>query len=364
MSDPNDTTEEPIDDRVELTEHPLTAVRLEKLEALIAAGLEPYPVGLRPTSTAAELHDAHGGLEPGASTDRAVSVAGRVMLHRSFGKLVFLTIEDHSGRIQLFVSKGDLEAPLFDQIESSDVGDWVWASGEVITTKKGELSVRVAAFALLAKGLRPLPDKWHGLSDVEKRSRQRYLDLIVNDDATDIARSRSAIISELRRQFEQRGFIEVETPVLQPEAGGALARPFATHHNALGMDMYLRIATELHLKRLIVGGLGKVFEIGRIFRNEGIDATHNPEFTMLESYEALADYEDVMELVESVFADLASEVLGSVEVPYQGSIIDLSAPFRRVSMLDLVNEAIDEDVSYETPVSELRAIADRVGASA
>lgn len=368
MADQNESTEQPSpdtphDDRVELAGHPLTAVRLEKLDAHIEAGVDPYPVGLRRSHAAADLHRAHPDLEPGASTGETAAVAGRVMLHRSFGKLVFLTIEDETGRIQLFVSKGDLDADLFERIEESDVGDWVWASGEIITTKKGELSVRVAGFALLAKGLRPLPDKWHGLSDIEKRSRQRYLDLIVNEEAREVARARSRIVSELRRQFERRGFIEVETPVLQPEAGGALAKPFATHHNALGLDMYLRIATELHLKRLIVGGLGKVFEIGRIFRNEGIDATHNPEFTMLESYEALADYEDVMELVEGVFSDLSSEVMGRLEVPYQGETIDLTPPYRRVTMLDLVNEAIGDEVSYDTPIADLRAIAERVGAS-
>ena len=355
--------EAPIDDRVALEEHPLTAVRLEKLRSAVESGIEPYPVGFDRTSTAAEIHEAHGDLPPEASTGDRVTVAGRVMLHRSFGRLVFLTLEDETGRIQLFVSKGDLGPELFGRIEDTDVGDWVGASGEVITTKKGELSVRVAEFALLAKGLRPLPDKWHGLSDVEKRSRQRHLDLIVNEEAREVARTRARIVSELRRQFEARGFIEVETPVLQPEAGGALARPFETHHNALGMDMYLRIATELHLKRLVVGGLGKVFEIGRIFRNEGVDATHNPEFTMLESYEAFADYEDVMALVEGVFSELTEVVTGSPRVPYQELEIDLSPPYRRVSMLDLVNEALDDDVGYDTPIDELREIADRVGAS-
>ena len=361
MADHDDLPDEPFDDSLELASHPLTAARLEKLEAIRSGGLEPYPVGFEREHTAADVRDRHGELDPGASTGDIVTVAGRIMLHRSFGKLVFLTIEDHTGRIQLFVSKADLSEPLFDLIESSDVGDWVGATGEVITTRKGELSVRVESFVPLAKGLRPLPDKWHGLSDIEVRSRNRHVDLIVNPDSKKIAITRAAIVSELRRQFENRGFVEVETPILLAEAGGALAKPFETHHNALDLDMFLRIATELHLKRLIVGGLEKVFEIGRIFRNEGVDSTHNPEFTMLESYEAFADYGDVMEMVEAVFASVAEHIHGSTEVPYQGQTISFAAPFRKATMLDLVNEAIVETVSYESPIEELRSIAERLG---
>ena len=359
---PPDDVDQSIDDELDLERHPLTATRLEKLEALIEQGIDPYPVDFRRTHLSSELHEKHSDLEPGAATGDHVSVAGRVVLQRSFGKLVFLTIEDSGGRVQLFISKADLEPDVFGRIEHSDIGDWVGVSGEVITTKKGELSVRVHEFSLLAKGLRPLPDKWHGLKDIETRSRRRYVDLIVNEDARRIARTRSRIISALRNEFEDRGYIEVETPVLQPEAGGALARPFETHHNSLDLDMYLRIATELHLKRLVVGGLERVFEIGRIFRNEGIDSTHNPEFTMLESYEALADFNDVMALVEGVFSGVAQSVSGSVEVEYQGHTIDLSPPYPRIPMLDLVNAAIDIEISYDTSIDELRALADRVGA--
>ena len=361
MADHDERPDEPYDDSHQLASHPLTAARLEKLEAIRASGRDPYPVGFERDHTAADIRDRHGELEPGASTGDVVTVAGRIMLHRSFGKLVFLTIEDHPGRIQLFVSPADLEQGLFALIESSDVGDWVGATGEVITTKKGELSVRVESFAPLAKGLRPLPDKWHGLSDIEMRSRNRHVDLIVNPEARKNAVARAEIISELRRQFENRGFIEVETPVLLAEAGGALARPFETHHNALDIDMYLRIATELHLKRLIIGGLDKVFEIGRIFRNEGIDSTHNPEFTMLESYEALADVNDVMAMVESVVGSIAEHIHRSTDIPYQGQTISFAAPFRRASMLELVNDALVESVSYDTPIEELRSIAERVG---
>jgi lysyl-tRNA synthetase class 2 len=227
----------------------------------------------------------------------------------------------------------------------------------VITTRRGELSVRVSEVVLLQKSLRPMPDKWHGLKDVEARSRQRYLDLIANDSARTTAVTRSKIVSELRRQFDQRGYMEVDTPVLLPEATGATARPFATHHNALDLDMQLRIATELYLKRLVVGGLEKVYEIGRIFRNEGVDGTHNPEFTMLESYEAFADYHDIMAIVEDIVAACAVVATGSSGIVYQGKDLDLSGPYRRVTMLDLVNEAVDTDINYDTPRADLVDLA-------
>jgi lysyl-tRNA synthetase class 2 len=323
--------------------HLLTARRLEKVRQLKQSGVEPYPVGFRRSDLAAELHERFGSLEAGAATDERVTVAGRVLLHRSFGKLVFATIQDGSGRIQLMAQEDTLGDDLA-RFEELDVGDMIGADGEIVTTRKGELSVRVESFQLLAKGLRPLPEKWHGLSDTEIRSRRRYLDLIVNPASRDVAIARSRIISELRRQFESRGYIEVETPVLLSQAGGALARPFRTHHNALDIDMYLRIATELPLKMLIVGGIERVFEIGRIFRNEGVDGTHNPEFTMLESYEAYADYHDIMSMVEEMFSHLAGLVHGSVSFEYQGREIDLSAPFRRARMVDLVAEAVGEPV--------------------
>jgi lysyl-tRNA synthetase class 2 len=231
----------------------------------------------------------------------------------------------------------------------------------VITTKKGEVSVRIDQFELLARALRPLPDKWHGLQDVEMRSRRRYIDLMVNESSRNIAVMRAKIISELRRQFEARGYIEVETPVLLGQATGALARPFATHHNALELDMYLRIATELYLKRLVVGGLERVFEIGRIFRNEGIDSTHNPEFTMLESYEAFADYGDIMDMVEEMVRACAVVATGSTEITYQGRTLDLGKPFRRARMVDLVAEASGEEISFDRPRAEMVALAERHG---
>ena len=280
---------EEISDDVGLAAHPITARRLEKLDEIRSAGEEPFAYRFDRTALAADLHAEFADLEPGAETGKEVAVAGRILNVRSFGKLMFPVLLDVSGRIQLFVAKNTLGAEEFDRFAGVDSGDWIGAVGEVIATKKGELSVRVSSWVLLSKSLRPLPEKWHGLKDVERRYRQRYLDLIGNDEARHIALTRTRIVAELRRQFTDRGYVEVETPVLQNQAGGALARPFVTHHNALDVDMYLRIATELHLKRLVVGGIERVFELGRIFRNEGVDTTHNPEFTTLEAYEAFAD---------------------------------------------------------------------------
>jgi lysyl-tRNA synthetase class 2 len=340
------TTEIPEPDDHEgtaLADHPLTAARLAKVEELRSEGVEPYPVGFKRTDLAADLHSRFDGLAPAESTGTAVTVAGRVMLHRSFGKLVFATIQDGSGRIQLMASAADLGERL-GSFEDLDLGDLVGATGEVVTTKKGELSVKVETFELLAKAFRPFPEKWAGLTDVEARSRRRYVDLIVNESSRRVAITRSKIISELRRQFESRGYLEVETPVLLNQAGGALARPFATHHNALDQEMFLRIATELPLKMLIVGGLEKVFEIGRIFRNEGIDSTHNPEFTMLESYEAYADYRDIMGMVEEVLSSVAIAATGSATVEYEGRALSLEPPFRVARMVDLVSEAVGTPV--------------------
>ncbi|MDH5422757.1 MAG: lysine--tRNA ligase, partial [Acidimicrobiia bacterium] len=303
------------------------------------------------------IHESHPGLEPGAETGEMVTVAGRLLNVRSFGKLRFGVLQDHSGQIQLFVSKAVLGDAAFEIFDLIDNGDWVGAHGEVITTKKGELSIRVDRFDLLAKSLRPLPDKWHGLQDQERRYRQRYLDLTVNEEARATALARIATVRSLRRSFEERGFLEVETPMLQVKPGGALAKPFVTHHKALDLDMYLRIAPELYLKRLIVGGMDKVFEINRNFRNEGIDTTHNPEFTMLESYEAFADYEDVMAMTEQVVAAAANDVTGSSVVMYQGQPVDFTPPFRRLSMLDAVNEQLGLGLAYDTSLDELRRIA-------
>ncbi|HJR93693.1 MAG TPA: lysine--tRNA ligase [Acidimicrobiia bacterium] len=318
--------------------------RRERYLRLLADGL---PTRFVRTHLASDLQEEYAGLDAGVETDTTVSVAGRVMLRRSFGKLLFLTLSDVSGTIQLFMERASLGDDAFEAASAIDLGDWVGAEGRVMTTKKGELSVKPGRVAILQKSLRPLPDKWHGLTDVEARSRRRYLDLIANPESRQVALTRARIVSELRRQFEQRGYVEVETPILLPEATGATARPFTTYHKALDQAMSLRIATELYLKRLVIGGLEKVFEIGRIFRNEGIDSTHNPEFTMLESYEALADFADIMELVEEVFVAVAGVTVGSTEFTYQGKPIDLTPPFRRLSMVEAVAEAVGEPIGFE-----------------
>jgi lysyl-tRNA synthetase class 2 len=337
----------------------LVAGRREHHEEILDSG--GYPHRYERSHLAAELQEQFADLEPGAETDTRVSVAGRIMLHRSFGKLEFATVQDGSGTIQLFVDRATLGDDLADGFAKVDLGDWVGATGLVMTTRKGELSVRVDDFVVLQKSLRPLPDKWHGLADVELRSRRRYLDLMVNEEARKTAMSRIAVVGELRRQFEARGFVEVETPVLLTQATGANARPFGTKHHALDMEMFLRIATELHLKRLVVGGLERVFEIGRIFRNEGMDSTHNPEFTMLEAYQALADHTDMMGLVEHVFSEVARAVLGGTMLTYQGREVDLATPFRRATMIDLVSERLGQAVGLDTTPSDLAALARAIG---
>jgi lysyl-tRNA synthetase class 2 len=350
-----DSPDEALDDRIELADHPLTARRLAKhQETLDGSG---YPYRFERSDLAGRLHDEYGGLEPGAETGHTVTVAGRIRNVRAMGKLTFAVLADVSGTIQLFVDKRVLGDADFDAFADLDMGDWIGASGEVIATRKGELSVRIRSFELLAKALRPLPDKFHGLTDIEARSRQRYVDLMVNQEARDVALARAKVVSLFRREFESRGYIEVETPVLLNQATGAMARPFSTHHNALNLDMYLRIATELYLKRLIVGGLERVFEVGKIFRNEGIDATHMPEFTMLESYEALADHEDIARMVEEMFATIATEVTGSAVLSYQDRTLDLTPPYPRAPMLGLVNDAIDGTMSFDMSLGEAVALA-------
>jgi lysyl-tRNA synthetase class 2 len=343
----NDATQQP---------EALQAARRQHHQEILDGG--GYPTRFERSTWAADLHERFAELDAGEHTDHEAVVAGRVMLHRSFGKLQFATVQDMSGSIQLFIDRGHIGEDLADAFDRVDLGDWVGATGKVMTTKKGELSVMVDDFVILQKSLRPLPDKFHGLQDVELRSRRRYLDLMVNDDARETALARARIVSELRKEFEERGFVEVETPVLLAQATGATARPFGTRHEALDMDMFLRIATELHLKRLVVGGLERVFEIGRIFRNEGIDATHNPEFTMLEAYQALADYNDIMKLVEDVVSSVAVKVSGSATITYRDRELSLATPFRRATMLELVSETLGEPVDLDTPIGRLRAIAD------
>jgi lysyl-tRNA synthetase class 2 len=331
--------------------------RLTAVNELRAAGANPYPYRFDRTHTLGELREMFSALEAGNETETVTSVAGRIMLKRDQGKLIFITIRDRSSDLQLFISKASVGDAEFDAINNLDLGDWVGAHGSVMTTRKGELSVKVTALQLLSKSLRPLPDKFHGLTDVDTRYRQRYADLIVNDEARRVFEVRHATIASFRTTLRERSYIEVETPVLHMEAGGAHARPFLTHHNTLDMQLYLRIALELHLKRLIVGGMERVFEIGRVFRNEGISTRHNPEFTMMESYQAFADHTDVMDLTEALIRNAARDALGTTVVTIRGTECDLAKPWRKVRMIDLASEAVGEKVHPSMPVDALRAIA-------
>ena len=302
-----------------------------------------------------ELIANHGDLEPGQETEHAVVIAGRLMLRRVQGKLAFATLDDGSGRIQLFARANN--TPEFDQYCDLNVGDWVGISGVIMTTKRGELSVRVDSWALLAEARRPFPDKWHGISDVDTRYRQRYVDLWVTPEARQTFLMRSRMMSLTRSFMEHRGFIEVETPIFHPIPGGANARPFTTHHNALDLDLYLRVAPELYLKRLTVAGFEKVFEIGRVFRNEGVSTRHNPEFTMLELYQAYADYNDIMNLVEELVEHLAVELTGSTVLAVGDRELDVARPWRRATMIELIEESIGATLSLDMPIEQLRAVA-------
>lgn len=317
-------------------------------------GRPDVPYRWEPDATAAGLAARHGHLEAGTETDVVVTVAGRLMLRRVQGKLAFGTLQDGTGRIQLFAPAAG--TPDFDGFADLRLGDWIGVRGIVMVTRRGELSVRVDEWVLLAEARRSFPDKWHGLTDTDTRYRQRYVDLWVTDDARRAFALRSATLSLTRRFLEDRGFVEVETPVLQPIPGGALARPFSTHHNALDLDLYLRIAPELYLKRLVVGGVERVFEIGRVFRNEGLSTRHNPEFTMLELYQAYGDYTDAMALTEQLVAHLATELLGTTTLTYEGRELDVTPPWRRATLDELVSEAIGRELSVETPLAELREV--------
>jgi len=311
------------------------------------------------THTAAQVASDHAGIEPGTETEVVVTLAGRLMLRRDQGKLAFGSLQDSSGRIQLFATAKS--TPDFDGFTHLSIGDWIAVTGIVMMTRRGELSVRVDSWTVLAPSQRPFPDKWHGISDPDTRYRQRYVDLWVSEESRTAFMQRSQVVASMRRLLHEQDFVEVETPMLHPIPGGALARPFVTHHNALGQDRYLRIAPELYLKRLVVGGMEKVFEIGRVFRNEGMSSRHNPEFTMLELYWAYADHSDMMRLTEELVAGIAVDVLGSTTVTYDGRPVDLSTPWRRATMEELIAEHAGVEVSLDTPLDELRAICERFG---
>ncbi len=318
-----------------------------------------FPYRFERTHQAAEIAEGWGTLAPGEESGVTVGVAGRIMLSRPQGKLSFAELRDNSGSIQLFA--GNKWTAGFDEFVRLNLGDWIGAKGEVVRTQRGELSVKVAEWELLAEARRNFGDKWRGVTDTEMRYRQRYVDLWANERSRQIMNLRSDVVRHMRSRLWGQGFVEVETPLLHPIAGGATARPFVTHHNALDTDFYLRVAPELYLKRLVVGGFDKVFEIGRIFRNEGLSPRHNPEFTMLELYQAYADYRDTMTLFEELVAGLAQDVLGTTSLSYGGRALELATPWRRAPMTELIGEATGFDVSVRTPRDELARRADEVG---
>ncbi len=322
--------------------------RLEKLKRIRQQGVDPYPNRYHRSHTTEE---AIALFERGDNTQ--VSLAGRIVASRPLGKATFIDIRDSSGRIQVYF-RSDLLGDNYEFLKEFDIGDIVGVSGKIFRTHSGEATLQVCDFAMLCKSLQPLPEKWHGLLDVEKRYRQRYLDLISNEEVGRIFLARSRAIAAIRRFLDERGFVEVETPVLHPKAGGALARPFATHHHALDQDLYLRIATELYLKRLVIGGFDKVYEIGRIFRNEGISTKHNPEFTMLESYEAYADYNDVMTMLAEMMSYVAEQVLGTTETTFAGNTLDFASPWKRITLRDAIKESCGIDFLEDADDQSLR----------
>ncbi|MGB9738139.1 MAG: lysine--tRNA ligase [Chloroflexus aggregans] len=337
----------------------LQAQRAAKLEQLRAAGLDPYPPRCRRSHTIGQVLAAFDELAAG---EAVVTLAGRIIgARRVMGKIAFAHIEDGTGEIQLWLSRADLGDEWFERFRDQiDTFDIVQATGTLRRTKTGERSLFVREMAVLAKAINPPPEKWAGLQDVEERHRQRYLDLIVNRERRDIFRARAQVISTMRRVLDDRGFLEVETPVLQPIYGGAAARPFITYHNALGQNLYLRIATELYLKRLIVGGFPGVYEIGKNFRNEGVDRSHNPEFTMMECYQAYADYHAMMTLVEEMVGEICLAVHGTTTVSYQGRELDVRPPWPRIAMADAIVEHTGIDITRHTDLDSLHAaIADR-----
>jgi lysyl-tRNA synthetase class 2 len=331
--------------------------RREKLERLREAGIDPFPHEFEEREEISEVRAAHDGLAAGIETDSRHRVAGRIVARRGHGKAAFLDLRDGSGQIQLHATADKLGAEAFELLVDLDLGDFVGVEGTALATRRGgELSLAIDHWRLLAKSLRPPPDKFHGLEDVETRYRRRELDLLANEESRRIFAIRARTISEIRRRLDEHGFVEVETPVLQPLYGGALARPFVTHHNALDRDFYLRIATELYLKRLVVGGIDKVYELGKDFRNEGVSHKHNPEFTMLEWYEAYADYGKTAHDLELLVAEVAERVLGTTVVEREGVEIDLAPPWRRVTLREAIRERTDIDVA-EHPTREALAAA-------
>ncbi|TKC13923.1 lysine--tRNA ligase [Robertmurraya kyonggiensis] len=338
-------------------------VRREKMNDLREKGLDPFGKRFERSHLTSEITEAYEGLEKEELEEKnvAVTIAGRIMTKRGKGKAGFAHLQDLTGQIQIYVRVDAVGEEQYELFGSTDLGDIVGVTGTLFKTKVGELSIKVQDFQLLTKALRPLPDKFHGLKDVEQRYRQRYLDLISSEESRTTFITRSKIIQVMRRYLDNNGYLEVETPMMHAIAGGASARPFITHHNALDMQLYMRIAIELHLKRLIVGGLEKVYEIGRVFRNEGVSTRHNPEFTMIELYEAYADYKDIMSLTENLIAHIAQEVLGTTSIQYGEYTVELKPEWKRLHMVDAVKEYTGADFWKEMTVEEARALAKEHG---
>lgn len=329
-------------------------VRRNKRAAYIERGCDPYGQRFDATAHAADLEKRYADLQDGESTEDEYLVAGRIMAIRNQGKVCFIVIRDESGEMQLFVRINVIGEEAYQEITDLDVGDWVGATGTVLRTRRGQLSLAPTEVKLLSKSLRPLPEKFHGLSDKETRYRQRYVDLVMNPDVKSVFEKRFKIVAAIRRVMEQDGFVEVETPMIHMIAGGANAKPFSTHYNALGQDVFMRIAPELHLKRLLVGGFERVFEINRCFRNEGMDLRHNPEFTTIEAYQAYSDVEGMKELAQKIFLAACDAVCDSRTITYQGKTIELGGEWRSAPLFDLVSEVIGERVDYSRSIDELR----------
>jgi len=334
----------------------LKKVRLEKMNELRSMGLDPFGQRFERNTLTKPIIEGFEQWE-----NQTARVAGRIMSKRRHGKAGFAHLQDIAGRIQLYFRRDDLGEEQYELYKKLDIGDLVGIEGRVFRTQKGEISIHVESMVYLSKSLHPLPEKWHGLKDVELRYRQRYLDLIVNPEVKEVFIKRSQIIKEIRNYLDDKGFLEVETPMMQPIPGGATARPFITHHNALDMDLYLRVAPELYLKRLLIGGLEKVYEINRSFRNEGISTRHNPEFTMLEVYQAYADYEDMMALTEELISRVVLKVNGSMQVEFEGQVIDFSTPWKRVQMLEAIKEHTGLDFNTITDDESARQSARALG---
>ncbi len=344
--------------------------RLSKAKSLLEKGCEPYSENFTITHTSKFLIDKYNYLENGQEFDLDVSIAGRVLAKRVMGKIAFFKISDQEGSIQLYLDKLTIDENIdqssgnlsFEDLkELVDIGDWIGVYGKIKKTNKGELSIKVSKWKMLSKSLQPLPDKWHGLSDIEKRYRQRYLDLIVNPQSKKVFKIRAKCIRLIRRWLDERDFLEIETPILQSEAGGAEARPFITHHNTLDIPLYLRIATELHLKRMVVGGFEKVYELGRIFRNEGVSTKHNPEFTSVEIYKAYSNYLDMMQITQELISDILLKICESLEINYQGQEINFAAPWLKISMKDAIKKYVGIDFDafngdFKKAVSSLEQI--------